>query len=234
MIKNYLPKKFSEFIVIINKIIEYKPLYISIIGSYGNKNKKTKETSDFDIIFVFDTKRIFNLNCSIIKNLKKIENLKVIELGVHFQFGFVCSLYFENKPMKWIDIGIMDMIFANNYLVNLPKKDIKGNVELSGINQVPKNQINHISRKIVSCLNNGEILQAKIASYRYLNWLKIDNEIVILKNKHKLLNKTVADLFNNGIQLNDNEILQFVITDIKFRNQNIANEIKRMPYKNYI
>lgn len=216
---SYLPDSFLEFKKIFDILNKYKPKNISIVGSYGDKFKTPKKHSDLDILFVYETNEIFKVNEKIKNEIKKIKKIKLIELGVHYQFGFVCSIYFENNPKKWIDLGIMDLNFANNYLVDFPKTDIKGIITNSKNKEIPNNHLNHLSRKILKLLKKNKILQAKIASYRYLNWLNVEQKILKIKNLET--DNYFFDLYNDNIKFDDNLILEYVKSKIKIREPNI-------------
>lgn len=222
---SYLPNKFTEFDSVFDQLYKFRPINISIIGSYGDKNKTPDEASDLDMIFVFDTNNIYNLNSEISNEFDKIQGLRIIKLGVHFQFGFVYSIYYEKKPMKWLDLGIMDSNFANNYLVNFPKKDVKGSINPSANKEIPNNHLNHLARKITKYLHKGKLLQAKIASYRYLNWLNVENKIRKLKNNEQ--DNEFARIYNNKLKLNDKETLEYVLNDIKKREPSIWGQINQ-------
>ncbi len=224
MIDNYFPIQFSSFRVVAETIHNFHPINISIVGSFGDQNKIPNDQSDFDVIYVFRTTNIYSVNDKINSQLKKIKKLKILELGVHFQFGFLYSLYFEDNPMRWIDIGIMDLNFAINYLVDLPKKDVYGSFRTSGIKEIPKNHLNQLGRKIIKYLNNGQHLQAQIVSYRYLNWLNVENKINKIRNNN--IDIEFERIYGNQIKLTEKEILDYVLKIIEKKDFEIIENLK--------
>ena len=128
--------------------------------------------------------------------------------------------------MSWIDIGIMDVNFAQNYLCNLPKKDILGSFKTSGIKEVPKNHLNNLGRKIVKYMNKGQHLQAKIASYRYLNWLNVENKVKRLK-KIKFDEK-FDSIYSNNNQISEEQILEFVLEKIRQNDYEVFQQLTKI------
>jgi len=117
------------------------------------------------------------------------------------------------ETLRWIDIGIMNQEFANNYLINLPKKDIKGTIIPQNNFQRPLHQMNHLSRKILKAIAQKDNITAKIFSYRYISWKKVNFNIKLI-NDISLQNMLLK--FNNDISImNDNEILEYVLNDIE-------------------
>lgn len=215
---NFIPENFKQFIKPIDKLMLYNPVSISIVGSYGNPNKKPNSSSDLDLIFVFKTNYIYKILKDFLKDLYKINELCIIELGVHFQFGYVISIFYKNNPLLWVDIGIMDINFAENYLINLPRKDVFGSINNSGVGQNPFNQMNHLARRIISTYNNKQHLTLKIACHRYLGWLKVYKDIQRIGKKQNDIDSDVAKLFKSYSIFNRNiNIINMVMTDIQNR-----------------
>jgi len=222
---DFIPKKFSHFFEPINAIVLRHPVSISIVGSYGNPNKKPTESSDLDLIFVFDTGSIYEVFQRCLRDLYKIDNLWVVELGVHFQYGYVISIYYADNPLCWVDIGVMDVNFSENYLVNLPKKDVFGSIQSSGIGQNPVHQMNHLARKILKARGSGQALTVEIACYRYLAWLKVHSEIQMYKGRQEEACSKVVDLF--GSYQNEDksaDVVKLVLSDIERRFPEIGNK----------
>lgn len=214
MCKDILPDKFKEFTKPVSSIMSFNPTNISIVGSYGNHNKYPNKFSDIDLIFVFETNDIYKLYSKILTNLQNVDNLVCLELGVHYQFGYTLNIYFRNNSCKWIDVGIMDCHFATNYMINLPKKDVYGSFKTQKNKQIPSSHINQLGRKILNCIKQEHVFNAKILAYRYLDWLKVENDIKNIKEK----NCINEDFFNKNFHdMNDNEILSYVLEDIKNR-----------------
>lgn len=208
----YFPNEFEEFSSELNKIQSFTPIAVSIVGSYGDSNKSTTSNSDLDIVFVFESDEIFRLHNEIVYELRNNKKLEVVELGVHYQFGYTLSIYYKEKPLKWIDIGLMDIHFANNYLVDLPKIDIIGCIKTQKNNQRPEFWLNHLARKIAKSLLQEDVLSAKIFSYRYISWKKVLFRISKSKNKISL---TEQGIFENLKAMNDDEVLKYVLDDIE-------------------
>ncbi len=215
---DFIPKKFSHFFAPINAIVLRHPTSISIVGSYGNPNKKPTESSDLDLIFVFDTELIYEVFQGCLNDLYKIDGLRVIELGVHFRYGYVVSVYYADNPLCWVDIGVMDVNFAENYLVNLPRKDVFGSIQNCGIGQNPLHQMNHLARKILVARGSRKVLTVEIACYRYLAWLKVHSDIQIYKGRQERDCLEVVDLFGSG-QNEDKclNVVELVLSDIERR-----------------
>ncbi len=221
---SFLPEDFLCFCGVLDAIFSFEPIGVSIIGSHGDKHKTTNESSDFDIVFVFDTENIYELNTKIRIEFANIPNLKTVELGVHYQFGFVYSIYFRENPMRWMDVGIMDLNFATNYLVDFPKIDVRGNIKPCKNKEVPDSHLNNLSRKIVRHLNKGQILQATIAAYRYLNWLNVENKVNKIRGLK--MDDEFEDIYSNSRELNNRDVLDYVLVKIKNREPQIWAEIK--------
>jgi hypothetical protein len=79
--------------------------------------------------------------------------------------------------MRWIDVGIMDPIFASYYLVDHPINVVSGNVPTCGLAQNPINQMSHLAKKIVKAQHRNDLQAMAICCYRYLGWWKISNEL---------------------------------------------------------
>lgn len=227
---SFLPDGYSCFCGVLDAIYKFAPVGVSIIGSRGDKNKVVNESSDLDIVFVFNTQNICELNTKIRIEFGNIANLRIIELGVHYQFGFVYSIYFQENPMKWMDVGVMDSSFASNYLVDFPKTDVRGSVKPYKNKEVPDNHLNHLSRKIVKHLNKGQFLQATIAAYRYLNWLNVENKVN--KTKGLKVDSEFEEIYSNNYKLDNKGVLDYVLVKIKNREPRIWSEIKVMPIEN--
>lgn len=168
-----LPSTFSKFYTPIKILDTFNPQSIAIVGSFGDITKTPSEFSDLDLIFVFNTESITIILNNLLGKLSEINKLHTTYLGVTFQFGHTISMYFEEHPLRWIDIGIMDTNFASDYLVNLPITIIKGCITTSGIPSFPINQMHHLAKKIMKAYfqkNNQSVL---IFCHRYLGWWKI-------------------------------------------------------------
>ncbi len=211
-----IPENFAHFSVPIDKILIRNPISISLVGSYGDTNKKPTSSSDLDLIFVFRTDYIYQLYQAYLKDLYKIKNLEIVELGVHFQYGYVISIYYVNKPMCWVDIGIMDLNFAKHYLVNLSRTEVFGSIRNSGIGQDPVNQMNHLARKIIRAYNDKHDLVVEILCHRYLSWWKVYADIQERKAKQKETYSEITKLFNSCSCFNGNtNIADIVMNDIQ-------------------
>jgi len=215
---DFIPKNFLRFLAPIEAIVGSQPVSISLVGSYGNPNKQPTNASDLDIIFVFDVKSAFRIYHKILSDLHKIENLEIVELGVHFQYGFVLSIYYHDNPLCWVDVGIMDVIFSKNYLVNLPRKDVFGKIEGSEIKQNPLHQMNHLARKILKSKNDAHMLSVDAACYRYLGWLKVYSEMQVNKNNPNEETLEIINLFRPGkYKIEKEEVVKLVLKDIGIR-----------------
>ncbi|HDL01843.1 MAG TPA: hypothetical protein ENH23_06395 [candidate division Zixibacteria bacterium] len=226
MVLDFVPDRFSRFLEPIEAIVMREPASISVVGSYGNPNKKPTETSDLDLIFVFDVASIYRIYQSCLNDLCRIEKLKVVELGVHFQYGFVASIYYHDEPLCWVDIGIMDVTFAENYLVNLPKKDVFGIIQSSDIKQNPIQQMNHLARKILKSHDGTQTLSIDIACYRYLSWLKVYSEIQMNKNEYDADVLGIIDLFQTcKHEVKREDVIKLVFNDIGMRFSEIMEAV---------
>lgn len=222
---DFIPEQFSRFLLPIKAIVEAQPVAVSIVGSYGNPNKRPTEKSDLDLIFVFDVDSIFNTYQDILDKLRKCEDLEIVELGVHFQYGFVLSIYHKDKPLSWIDVGIMDVIFSSNYLVNLPRKDVFGTIHVSGIKQNPLHQLNHLARKILKLRVEGDGLSVDAACYRYLDWLKVYSEIQEWKVGPTEETSSIVDLYKPDSHVTVKEVVvNLVLNDISTRFKNLIEK----------
>jgi hypothetical protein len=206
----FLPAKFAEFIKPINSIISFNPACISIVGSYGNLNNQPTDFSDIDLVFIFNTDNIYRLFRDIAIKLSKIRGLTYVELGVHYQFGYELSIYYKKKYQKWIDIGIMDYHFAVNYMINFPKIDVYGTFNPQQNKQNPQAHLNHLGRRILNYLAQKEILKATILSYRYLNWLNIENVSKNISSR----SKKKTNFYDNLKVIGNDYILEYVMKDI--------------------
>lgn len=217
MINDFIPEKFSRFLAPLEKVAGSGSASISIVGSYGNPNKEPTESSDLDLIFVFDVDSAYRTYQKCLSDLHTIENLEVVELGVHFQYGFVLSLYYRDNPLCWIDVGIMDVAFSENYLVDLPKKDVYGSIQSGGIKQKPLHQMNHLARKILKS-RDTQGLSIDVACYRYLAWLKVYSEIQVIKNKPSKAALEIIGLFRPcKSEVKKEDVLKIVMHDICLR-----------------
>ena len=214
MNNDFLPDSFKEIDCPISTITSFNPKNIAIVGSYGNPNKIPNIFSDIDLVFIFETNNIFKLYNDLLTSLQKIKRLVCEELGVHYQFGYTINIYYEDNSQKWIDIGVMDCHFATNYMINLPKKDVYGNFFPQKNKQLPSAHISQLGRKINICLKQANIFNAKILAYRYLSWIKVENDIINISNKNKIDSDF---LIKNFQMMNDDEVLNYVIKDIKKR-----------------
>lgn len=169
MIKGEIPEKFLLFQNALDEIEKFSPTAMSIVGSYGDAGKTPTEYSDLDLIFVFDTSNVFRLYSQIVEKIKDLSLYYVVELGVHYQFGYLISVY-TPAPLLWIDVGIMDQHFASNYLVNLPQTPIFGVITPPSNHQVPFHNQNHMARKMITLIKGREIFKATEVAYRYISW----------------------------------------------------------------
>ena len=223
MIIDFIPEKFSRFQAPVKAISGNRPVPISRVGSYGNPNKEPTDSSDLDLIFVFDVESAYRIYQKCLSDLHKIESLEVVELGVHFQYGFVLSLYYRDNPLCWVDVGIMDAAFSGNYLVSLPRRDVFGSIKSSGIKQKPLHQMNHLARKIVKSRNDAHGLSVDAACYRYLAWLKVHSEIQATKENPGEAALEIIDLFSScKHEVKKEDVTKLVFNDISVRFSNIV------------
>lgn len=228
---DYLPLSFSKFVKPIKILDAYNPQSIAIVGSFGDITKTPSEFSDLDLIFVFKTDSITTILNNCMETLSKTNELRITYLGVTFQFGHTISIYFEDDPLCWIDIGIMDFNFASNYLVNLPIKIVKGSISTSGIPSFPINQMHHLAKKIIKAYlqkNNQNVL---IFCHRYLGWWKIYIDTLFRMKNYNTSNCCLKNYemkyqsykdseiskfyYNYNSTLKDGNIIQAVFSDIK-------------------
>lgn len=205
------------------------PVAIAIVGSHGDPTKAPDRFSDLDLIAVFDTHEIRLLVDRYAIELEKLDGLVSTYLGVHFQFGHVFSLLFTNEPLRWIDIGMMDRNFAENYLVALPMKVLAGHIDTCGIPPHPQNQMLHLAKKLLQARARGDKLYLLTCACRYVTWLKVEaarrtNEshansrwLALKRGGESIGPETKA--FNVDAYLSDHvsEIVDAVLLDIRRR-----------------
>lgn len=177
-LNNYLPPSYEPFIPILDLLTLYSPNAIAIVGSYGDFSKTPTILSDVDMIYIFETDFIIKiLNCYI-EELSRINELQFYYLGVTFQFGHTISMNFKDNPIMWLDLGIMDMNYSMNYLVDLPMKVISGKVNTCGIPPSPINQMHHLAKKIIKANMQNRHQNVLVLCYRYLGWWRIQYEML--------------------------------------------------------
>lgn len=213
MIKG-VPEKFLVFQSILDEIEKFSPTAMSIVGSYGDADKTPTEYSDLDLIFVFDTSDIFCLYSQIVEKIKNVPLYYVAELGVHYQFGYLISVYIPT-PLLWIDVGIMDQHFASNYLVNLPQTPIFGTITPPSNHQVPFHNQNHMARKIITLIKGCKIFKAREVAYRYISWRLL--ELRLLGRNSKEARLEYDDLIKRIERVSGAEILEIAVKDIEDR-----------------
>lgn len=207
----------------LDEIGKFYPTAMSIVGSYGDVNKSPTEYSDLDIIFVFDTSNIFQLYEKIVESIKSLSLYYVAELGVHYQFGYLISVY-TLTPLLWVDIGIMDQHFASNYLVNLPQTSIFGIITPPSNHQFPFHNQNHLARKIITLVEGGKIFKAKEVAYRYISWRLL--ELRLSGRGSIKAQLKYEDIIKCIDCISDTDILQIVLKDIKDRDILYSNIFK--------
>ncbi|NTV41218.1 MAG: hypothetical protein HGA61_03005 [Candidatus Moranbacteria bacterium] len=229
---NSIPEKFKEFKPVFQTLSSLNPKSVSIVGSYGDSNKTPSDSSDLDAIFVFDKSDIRTLYGKCLLELNKINNLEVVELGVHAQFGYVFNIYFKDNPLKWIDLGIMDVNFSENYLSNLPKTDIFGHTDVSKDKPSAIAHMNQLSRKIIVALRKKDYLTLTTFCFRYLGWWKVYSRINKLRNQKKGVQCQIStdDFINNLYQtytcsMSTEIIVSFVLKDIAERFPALKDEV---------
>ena len=196
---------------------------MSIVGIYGDINTSPTENCDLDLIFVFDTSNIFQLYEKIVERIKSLSLYYLVELGVHYQFGYLISVY-TLDPLLWMDIGFMDQHFASNYLVNLPQTSIFGLITPPPNHQSPFHNQNHLARKIIKLTEDDKIFKAKEVAYRYISWRLL--ELRLLGRVSIKAQLEYEELIKYVDCLSDNEILQFVLKDIEDRRIIYNNTLK--------
>jgi hypothetical protein len=226
-----IPSRFSKFTHIIDHLYFYSPAGIAIVGSYGDFTKAPTINSDLDLIFVYDSDCILSILEYFLNMLSANSEVQFNYLGVHYQFGHLISMHYKKDPYVWVDIGIMDVNYASNYLVDLPIKVIQGNIKTSGISTSPVNQLYNLAKKILKAKLQKHDQQLLIFCNRYLGWWK-----VLFDTAARYSNNSSIDLFsgNGGIQYSSNkdtdirryflnynsikesdELIKIVIADIK-------------------
>lgn len=223
MFKGVIPKKFMVFQNALDEIGKFYPTAMSIVGSYGDVNKSPTEHSDLDIIFVFDTSNIFQLYEKIVESIKSLSLYYVAELGVHYQFGYLISVY-TPTPLLWMDIGVMDQHFASNYLVNLPQTSIFGMITPPSNHQFPFHNQNHLARKIITLVEGDKIFKAKEVAYRYISWRLLELRLSGRDSIEARLK--YEDLIKCIDCVSDTDILQIVLKDIEDRHIIYSNIFK--------
>lgn len=211
---NLIPQKFLIFQDIFNIIEEFSPAAISIVGSHGDPNKTPRENSDLDLIFVFDTPNIFKTYKEITSRIKGSHLFYLVELGVHYQFGYIISIY-TLSPLLWIDIGIMDPAFASHYLIDLPQKPILGTILPPQNFQYPLHNQNHLARKILKLMGESKLFRAKEAAYRYISWRLL--ELRLLGRDSSSFQLEYDNLEKQVESFSDDDALEFVLADIRKR-----------------
>jgi hypothetical protein len=228
-----LPLSFVRFFGFIEILITFDPKSIAIVGSYGDFEKTPNQFSDLDLVFVFDTESILSILNNYMRKLSDLQGIEITYLGVTFQFGHTISMYFHDDPLHWIDIGIMDCNYANNYLVDLPLTAIKGIVSTCGISSSPQSQLHHLAKKILKAqrMDNSQLLI--IFCYRYLGWWKTCFDTLYRKiskhsNEHKIdkndiayfldMSSEIREYFGNyDGTLKEMDIIHMVMKDIEKR-----------------
>lgn len=230
---NFLPSNFLSFKEPLEKLSGYNPSAIGIVGSYGDPTKKPTEFSDFDIIYTFHSESAVRIVKSYLNDLSNIDGLTYYHLGTHFQFGHVISMYFENNPMRWIDVGIMDEYFSQNYLVGFPLTVVSGKIPTCGMLMIPINQMHHLSRKIISAKKQNKIQDVVLFCFRYLEWWK--KHLEMLKRKEGVSDSTnsflksltpedsVLNTLLSGVNLSScaDTVVCSILNDIKNRFPNV-------------
>lgn len=169
-----IPLAFSRFIPAIEPLMQLGPTAVAFAGTYGNPSKHGDGLSDLDILFVFHTESILNILNEYLGTVQRNDALISLYLGIHPQFGHMVNLYFTDAPLQWVDVGIMDEIFASNYLTGLPIKVLKGRIPTCGIPPNADNQIAHLAKKLAKAQNRKDAHMVSVYSYRYLQWAQID------------------------------------------------------------
>lgn len=213
--KTRMPHKFSVFQEAMDAIDKFHPVAMSLIGSYGDANKTPTENSDLDLIFVFETSNIFHLYTSIVNRIRALSLYYLVELGVHYQFGYLISIY-TPVPLLWMDIGIMDQHFASNYLINLPQTCVFGEITPPANHQFPSHNENHLARKILKLIEGGKTFKAKEVSYRYISWRLLELQ---LQGRTSMEDQLEYDKLIKCVDsFSDVDVMEFVLKDIKDRN----------------
>ena len=222
-----LPERFLRFAPILEQIVGFNPKEISIVGSYGNKEKTPSPFSDFDIVFIFHTAALFDRYSSIVETLTSNDGLQVVELGVHYQFGYVICLYFRDNPMVWVDIGIMDEVFAYNYMICKPKTDILGSFKPAKNGDYIQGHMNHLARKILLAFRKKDLITAKISAYRYIGWIRL---YLSIRERIQGNNGLVGDFLRTIESFDDRHILKYVIDDFCVRFPELNDESRTISF----
>lgn len=225
---------FARFRVVFDILEGMNPAAMAMVGSRGDSTKTPDEFSDIDTILVFEGADIVSIVELLLRKLNQIDDLQTVYLGVHFQFGHVVSAFFMSDPLRWIDIGLMDDHFARNYLVNLPMTVRHGRVQTCGIPPSPRNQMQHLARKLKKALLRNDRLQLASCAFRYLSWLQVDDRNSLQRNSFDSsdaspqytaarLQGSETDSMLNGYLSNDvSKVVDAVLLDVATRFPELA------------
>ncbi len=225
---NHIPAEFEQFNQALEILNEMNPAALAIVGSYGDPNKEPDQLSDLDLIYVFDTNAIRIYVDQFVSKLETIEGLIANYLGVHLQFGHVINIFFRHDPLRWVDIGLMDRHFSDDYLVDLPLSILKGSIRTSGITQYPENQMQFLARKLKKAQLRNDLLYVANCACRYVAWLHVATKIAkpLDTLPDKFLLKNSDDAVRSGIEnfciekymsTNLSQIVESVLDDIAQR-----------------
>ena len=170
----YGPLEFAPFEEALEILEAMNPVAKAIVGSYGDPAKAPDQFSDLDLIYVFDTNQIRLLVERCIDRLREIDDLVTIHLGVHFQLGHVISILFRREPLRWIDIGMMDRNFSENYLVDASMKVLTGHIPTCGIPTHPENWMLHLAKKLMQAQLRNNQLYVVTCACRYLTMVEVE------------------------------------------------------------
>lgn len=188
---------FNQALAILNRM---NPTAMAIVGSYGDLGKTPDQWSDLDLIYVFNSNEIGLLVEQFIDQLGEIDGLLFTYLGVHFQFGHVISIFFRDDPLRWVDIGMMDRNFSENYLVDLPMCVQKGHIPTCGIPSYPENQMQHLAKKLLKARLRNDQLYVATCACRYIAWLQVEAKMARrdLSTPGKFALRRARDLAKRG------------------------------------
>lgn len=171
--REFIPKRFHHFLDCFDFLLSKNPKSIAFAGSYGNQLKRPDGLSDLDIILVYETTNVLCILREWIVHLSHQVTFSCIYLGVHPQFGHLVNLSDSADPLLWIDVGIMDEVFAKNYLTDLPIRVLRGSIKTSGLRSNPESHMAHLLRKAIKARQRNSNLAASSYCYRYLHWRQL-------------------------------------------------------------
>lgn len=213
--------KFRRFDPAMKILESLNPEAIGVVGSYGDSSKAPDDFSDLDVLFVYETEEILVIVQELMNRLESINGIVASYLGVHFQFGHVVNIHFTDDPLCWMDIGIMDFVFANNYLVELPIKMVLGDIQTCHMPAQQKNQLRFLAMKYKKAVARKDHLYILNCAVRYLAWLR-----VIARSERTEPHDQKASLVidaENAFSKNIAFIINTVSKDIATRFPNIAS-----------